>query len=1767
MAIIPIRKPRPFAGARGKSLKELYSAVIGTKGIAQLKPVKAGLDQRYNTEVFVLVKEAHAGNIEEFKTVLYNRMTIAEVFRLAGLQTIDGDYKATAFTEVVQHPLPSEEVIKILNGIHNCDFDDRDVKITHISGSLYTIEAYPKSLGYIGKAEINIGEKIYVPLIPTEHALMESEESTITNNNVMVNDSPVNLLEPEQFKSTGIIFKEFNLPSGKLNYVLNTNDVSLTVTVNGDNIYHPSTNNLNETVQQTRNTFILSPFIEAQVEQVGELVECENRLRMTTWLNGYDELDAIFKVELDGQEKSVPELIASETIEVLKVGEVLEITNLTYQPMNLRMVARTISLPAFEDPSLTFVKFDNQPNLVDGYEVYNLQLAAADLPLTELTIHHHIPTATVYNQLLAKHGLTIGAPPVVKRDMFDRVVSISSLNHGVDGYSAYNEITNIEEDIKTIGGSVYTNGLKFLDVYTIPAADWDKLVDPTNLDGKVITIVRTEALTRPVAQQFSFNDLQNIGVVDPLTQNFVFAFVGYGAYNGVTTFTYPEVAKRHLAGTIELITKHTIIEEIEPTLFFETPIENTERLLIQIGETPEYGYSLDGVEPFTVRVVPTEEDLKIGKVDYSLGYSLAFDNAITPLLDYAVNNADVELTHNIVSFKRTTTNTGKFNLSTIGITVADYNANGFNSLRFNESTNRYHFDGVVTGSVPVTNLDYLDGISTSTVTSNLMELIYEPDTVKGGTFTEVNKLVTIPAVYSVVLTVLEAPTFFFPEDMVDVARRAVVELSVNALNDNDKSFVVSLSDKHIEVNTIKSLDANYHVAIEFSAGTAGLAKLVSEYNPNTSVNIGGNPTTIPLLQLINYTEGDRVFLISSIVEDGSTNIELDVDGNRPHYNSVVSTLSWDLNIIPEPQSPTIVVDVNADLDSQTSLLTHTLVAEEFVNPSESPFDLFKAPLNPITEMIFDTLQGVQVIDGKVIDIDEAGIVGVEFKTFLDQVDVLNPIDPNQKVAEIRKKDTEWKLDLTRNIFKQQTYLKDGEVHFFMLFKINPDVDYNGEYELEIDFDGFGTDDSYILNGVDRNRFYKQKINFILDMEAVYLPVDLESVRVFWAANQRNINALLLNPDDTTYPKDYDVEEGVPLVDLDIEQSGNAIETRVYQDVLDTSKKFTLYIETDITDEIETDWLDKASITLVKDGGDPEVVTAEQFRTQLHRDANGKYFLRRVCTAESAEQSLIYTIDLDDGGKRYKKTTSTLINKTIVIEATMSPDFVVSPDPTWYNTEAETTIQVISPTEVNVETIDAVGKEPRNVKLMFQYQGQAETLTDKATIRISHLGEDHEHTGETLKALMLPNNNHLHLPFNIDANTNASVDFFVDLDGAGTRWKESSSKINVNYRWVAQKYSPAVTWAALANQLAIIDARETIPQITEVLTNRSDIDFEIGNIIGLGDGRLSIECYDNAIGKYTIVFLHIAKDDVVAINSLLTEGKITTDLGVGVVELADVYGSSYVRPFEHNGENYFGMVLPYTNVNLTANVTTTAELVNKYYVPKLSTLALAMKMIPIMDSPRLFWPENMQEQYVDIYNANSGVEHITSPDDVSYSLINGDLTIEIVREWDVESNVLALVIESDITDDIYNAITNKTKISLQHSINSDTTIDITPEQFKRDLTRNEDGTYTYRTLTEVTDGETLTMSYEIDLDGDALGHRVITSTLSYNVSIATLDKPIDCEGAINHAGMLEMDNVSGSVLKTITGESFVLDSNEHLVAILQDNLNLEVSLLEQWTPPK
>ena len=54
MSLLPIRKPRPFAGKKGQSIKDLYSSAMRAKGVLSVKPL-ATPNMRYNTEAVVRI--------------------------------------------------------------------------------------------------------------------------------------------------------------------------------------------------------------------------------------------------------------------------------------------------------------------------------------------------------------------------------------------------------------------------------------------------------------------------------------------------------------------------------------------------------------------------------------------------------------------------------------------------------------------------------------------------------------------------------------------------------------------------------------------------------------------------------------------------------------------------------------------------------------------------------------------------------------------------------------------------------------------------------------------------------------------------------------------------------------------------------------------------------------------------------------------------------------------------------------------------------------------------------------------------------------------------------------------------------------------------------------------------------------------------------------------------------------------------------------------------------------------------------------------------------------------------------------------------------------------------------------------------------------------------------------------------------------------------------------------------------------------------------
>ncbi len=174
MSLLPIRKPRPFAGKKGQSIKDLYSSAKGAKGVVSVKPLMTP-NSRYNTQAVVLVKEPERiGAFPNNRTIVYKRLHLDEVFRLINKE-YDGQALQIGYEKEVEHPLSPKDVLRILNGQFGCDFEEHDVTIENTSCTEYTLTAKEQSTGYIGQATISIGRELIYDCSGAPHVTDEFE--------------------------------------------------------------------------------------------------------------------------------------------------------------------------------------------------------------------------------------------------------------------------------------------------------------------------------------------------------------------------------------------------------------------------------------------------------------------------------------------------------------------------------------------------------------------------------------------------------------------------------------------------------------------------------------------------------------------------------------------------------------------------------------------------------------------------------------------------------------------------------------------------------------------------------------------------------------------------------------------------------------------------------------------------------------------------------------------------------------------------------------------------------------------------------------------------------------------------------------------------------------------------------------------------------------------------------------------------------------------------------------------------------------------------------------------------------------------------------------------------------------------------------------------------------------------------------------------------------------------------------------------------------
>ena len=176
----PIRKPRPFAGARGKGLKELYSATFSALGLMNVQAITHEYNKRYNTCIQAVMAKDENDVATATIDIIYNRQDLVKVFKLAGFtpaiegQAIDLEHEDI---EGLAHPLNVKDLLNLLNGKFKCDLSEDDVTII-ANGSRYALTAKADSLGYIGSANLSFGAgEIVISCAGAPHyALIEIED-------------------------------------------------------------------------------------------------------------------------------------------------------------------------------------------------------------------------------------------------------------------------------------------------------------------------------------------------------------------------------------------------------------------------------------------------------------------------------------------------------------------------------------------------------------------------------------------------------------------------------------------------------------------------------------------------------------------------------------------------------------------------------------------------------------------------------------------------------------------------------------------------------------------------------------------------------------------------------------------------------------------------------------------------------------------------------------------------------------------------------------------------------------------------------------------------------------------------------------------------------------------------------------------------------------------------------------------------------------------------------------------------------------------------------------------------------------------------------------------------------------------------------------------------------------------------------------------------------------------------------------------------------
>ena len=1718
------RQPRAFSGNRATGLRELYSATAGGVGIISIHAIQ-NENKRYNTMANVL---ARAGSgiktVDKVDSVFYNRQTLKDVFTNAGIKTPEG-FKISVKDEF-EHPISEQDVLKILNGQYRCDFTEDDINVTYINGNYYSIEALEQSFGYIGKSTLGIGIERDVPLVPTENALFESEQSTLSSL-IQINGREYAVTSPNLYAQEKVIFHEFTKnDQSKLAYFLNLNEISLNALMPVDISSRPAGSNLNETVRPSNGEFILSPFVPALVDKPIEAQDVGVELRFTSWLTSLEMIDSVFEIKVNGVVTTLTHINANSTdLTIDTANDVLIVSNNTYAPVAIQLRAKTISLAALEDPRFTFIRTEDQPELVDGYEVYGYTLAAKQKPLELLRVTPHVPNTSNYAVLLARLGAVIGEEPEVVEEG-QEIVEIKTLNQDHDPQWMYEETITVSGLDKVVNASLIKNGVKFLDAFAIDQEQWE-ILQKVDLNQTTLTITRTNQNKIESTQGYSVNQLLARGIWDDTLGLFIFAFECKDDWEGSTKVVY-NGNTLFLNTIVELKTTRDLTKTYLPK-FSIVDQEQWEILkqakpewVTKFGQNAFKGspvlVSQDGFS-LTYDITPTPEEVDLGYVEAEFLVALAFSAQIKPILDRAIEKVETnQLTTPLI---RIVASGPYLSGDAYSLTHGQYISKGFNDYYHDINSGDYiivtryktriNLEPNFDLSNPTTAIDRIDNVGT-------FEVTFDADGVYGSVFKDnVVRQHNVFNSLSFNTPALPSPHLIIADpSLVDNAAvvnklNSILPAGYTLANTTALSLITQATDNDLSVNVGRDLTgtSTYHAYVVLAELVATPEQIVRLHHAKNKVVVNGMVLNadafINSLLLINgvYYYLLPIEIINSKQVD--LNIIIDLDGDGGIYLSGNTSITINMQVIEPPLSVFMLVDQDADDQSQQALLTHSIASgyPTVVVPNDSPFDCYKTPQMAINGLTFNTDENHEVtIDGSINGIDENTLVAVEFMLYITKAELDARADNTDVIGKITKANTNHSLDITNALIKRQSYIKNGNLYFYSLIKLGEAGGFNGEYNITIDWDGLDSDDSYIIDGVDHNSFYKQSLDFILDVNAVFLPRDLVSPKFTWVTGAKQ-QELYTDLATGLLPIPNILQNDLIEVDyVSFTKVGGVASTTVIIPFESAGKKTVWFAQTDLDDatyavfnQAKVMWND----TLVN-GGATYQTDAVYLKSQLFK-RDGVYYLPILLDLVDNVSDITIDIDLDAGGKKYKSTSSTLKRVVTTTAQKQSPIFG------WANNQEElfTAFKAgqlvfpnVTPNEVvdsayvtytSVTSIDlsanVISRDNSMMVGFLQFLGSEEIyaiLSNDTTFKRSIDGVESTLTWNQLKPELVKYQNKYYLLMKhaID-KTQSQAEISFDVDGAGVKFTPSSTTLVASVTWITQKQSPNFIIAPNQKELLVQARLGLNPRL---VGNPEDLADPNGVTYELTDTTFKATYLAEEEGAVPVfVKLNVSESEFAKLGDQIKFGRITEEDPDSFMDLGWEELNDYML-FTYNGEKYLILHSGIVSGSMVDGFLLDADGDKLEYLPSKSYLQASVEFVESIASPRMYFQGDqlaMMESLDSTWVKGNEVKVVEQ----GGSMIYLDVT--------TQNQIKALRVSylTDFTDELFDAINSTTTLVIRNELTNEENT-YTGTAIKTMFTKGDDGYRGNLDLNKL--DHHLKVSFILDIDGTGRVYKTTTSTL-------------------------------------------------------------------------